>query len=65
MKESAKTLINATLLFVILAPVFGQEVGKAAPEISFEHSLNGPSVETITLGSLRGKWVLLDYWATT
>jgi len=36
------------------------EIGKFAPEIS----LNGTNSSPITLSSLRGKYVLLDFWAS-
>jgi thiol-disulfide isomerase/thioredoxin len=41
-------------------PVIGLNLGNEAPEIS----LNDPSGKTLTLSSLRGKMVLIDFWAS-
>ncbi len=37
-----------------------QEIGNAAPEIS----LKNPEGKTVTLSSLKGKYVLIDFWAS-
>jgi thiol-disulfide isomerase/thioredoxin len=42
------------------SPVVGIEVGNAAPEIA----LPGINGDTIKLSSLRGKYVLIDFWAS-
>src|SRR5690606_7220298 len=56
-------------LFLLLAiffvgPLFAQgntlKIGQPAPEIS----LPTPNGNTVTLSSLRGKVVLIDFWAT-
>jgi thiol-disulfide isomerase/thioredoxin len=41
-------------------PVVGLEVGNLAPELSF----NNPEGKVIKLSSLKGKIVLLDFWAS-
>ena len=41
-------------------PVIGLNVGNVAPELSF----NNPEGKPISLSSLRGKVVLLDFWAS-
>lgn len=48
-QESAKT-----------TPVVGIEIGNKAPELKF----NNPEGKEIALSSLRGKIVLLDFWAS-
>ncbi len=57
-------LIAFILSFTYLQPVFGQnigtEIGDKAPEIRLP-SLAG---DTIALSSLKGKMVLIDFWAT-
>jgi len=40
--------------------VIGLEIGNQAPELSFR----SPDGKTITLSSLRGKLVLVDFWAS-
>jgi peroxiredoxin len=51
-------------LFVLTAnePPRYAEVGQPAPEIGGDFAINGPPV---TLAALRGKVVLLDFWAVT
>lgn len=51
-------IIYSTIL--INAQNVGTEIGDIAPEIS----LQNPNGETITLSSLRGKMVLIDFWAS-
>ena len=38
--------------------------GSAAPQLHFDHVLQGPSAAQLTLLSLRGKVVVLEFWAT-
>ena len=40
--------------------VIGLEIGNQAPELAYQ----SPGGETITLSSLRGKIVLVDFWAS-
>ena len=39
-------------------------VGDNAPEITLEHVMQGPSEKKATLSALRGKVVVLEFWAT-
>lgn len=61
-----KKLLTAALLSLSLGaaaqttPVIGLNVGDIAPEIS----LKNPNDSLITLSSLRGKVVLIDFWAS-
>ena len=41
-----------------------QEIGQPAPDIQLEHSLQGPEPEALSLSELRGKVVVIDFWAT-
>ena len=50
---------NNNRLFLDDTPI-GIEVGNKAPDLNF----NDPSGEPITLSSLKGKIVLLDFWAS-
>ncbi|MBC7862889.1 MAG: redoxin domain-containing protein [Bacteroidia bacterium] len=39
-------------------------IGKPAPELELSESLQGPSVDQISLAKLKGKVVVLEFWAT-
>ena len=60
-----KTHVLAALTAMLLSAFsHAQELGKPAPEIALEHAFQGPEAAKITLEELRGKVVVLDYWAT-
>lgn len=51
-------------LILVTNQAFSQSVGETAPDINFEHSFQGPSADSIDLSSLKGKVVVLEFWAT-
>ncbi len=60
-----KTTIFVALAALLLgAATIAQELGKPAPEITLDHAFQGPSAAKVTLKELRGKVVVLEYWAT-
>lgn len=58
-REKLSTINNITVKLKHL-PVVGLNLGNEAPEIS----LSDPSGKLIKLSSLRGKLVLIDFWAS-
>jgi hypothetical protein len=65
-------MLNKTLALALVLlpfPCFqgaarAQDVGDLAPEISLEAAFGGLDAATMTLASLRGQVVVLDFWAT-
>lgn len=55
-----KRVTGIILLFVLALQVNAQQLGQPAPEISLKNAAG----ETVTLSSLKGKVVLLDFWAS-
>ncbi|MGV3761898.1 TlpA family protein disulfide reductase [Parapedobacter sp.] len=59
-----KTVVCFVVALITMSSLFGQEgalkVGQQAPHIS----LPTPDGDTISLSSLKGKLVLVDFWAT-
>lgn len=47
---------------VLKAAEWAKKIGRAAPEISATSAVNAPS--TVSLSALKGKWVMVDFWAT-
>lgn len=63
--RTLSTLLSSGVLALLLctdAPA--QRLGQPAPAITLEHAFQGPNSEAITLESLRGKLVVLEFWAT-
>ncbi len=54
------SLLSGIICLMCVVPVKASTEGKLAPDISL-HDMNG---KIWTLSSLRGKWVLLNFWAT-
>ena len=57
-------LILGLAPFVATPCALAQEVGQPAPEIALEQAFQGPASAEITLAKLRGKVIVLEYWAT-
>jgi thiol-disulfide isomerase/thioredoxin len=57
-----KRILQVGILLIISSNIFGQqlEVGQKAPDIV----LNSPEGKEISLSSLKGKMVLVDFWAS-
>ncbi|GEM_PF-2296301 len=49
---------------VLCAGASAQKLGHPAPPIQLEHAFQAPAAEAITLEQLRGKLVVLEFWAT-
>ncbi|MCF0206627.1 MAG: redoxin domain-containing protein [Bacteroidales bacterium] len=60
MKKVVLFFITLMFAFVVNAQEIGLNVGNIAPEIS----LPTPNGDTVKLSSLRGKMVLIDFWAS-
>lgn len=74
MKKSALSLALISICFIsfnfistskgeiipVIEPKVGTEIGDIAPEIKFKN----PNGKTYKLSSLRGKYVLIDFWAS-
>ena len=63
--RTLSTLMSSGVLALLLctdAPA--QRFGQPAPAITLEHAFQGPNSEDITLESLRGKLVVLEFWTT-
>jgi|GEM_PF-2934219 len=59
-----KSGVGITLAIALATNTLAQEIGKPAPAIKFEHSLQVPATKKITWPDLRGKAVVLEFWAT-
>src|SRR5260221_3905809 len=61
MKNKINYILTITIFAIILSTsAFSQEVNSAAPDFAVK-DLNG---NTITLSELKGKVILLDFWAS-
>ncbi len=56
--------ILALALALLSSPASAQGPGDAAPAIRFEHSFQGPAPNTMQWTALKGRAVVLDFWAT-
>ena len=56
--------VGISLAIILATSALAQEIGKPAPAIEFEHSLQAPAAEKITWPELRGKVVVLEFWTT-
>jgi peroxiredoxin len=52
------------LSFAFLQPIFGQNIGTEIGDMAPEIRLPSLAGDTIALSSLKGKMVLIDFWAT-
>jgi hypothetical protein len=64
MKLLSKFLPGGVLALLLCCSATAQQLGQPAPAITLEHAFQGPSAETITMESLRGKLLVLEFWAT-
>lgn len=64
MRLSSTLLRGGTLAVLLCAAAQAQRLGQPAPAITLEHAFQGPNSEAVTLESLRGKLVVLEFWAT-
>jgi len=55
---------GAALGLLLCAGAPAQRLGHPAPAIDLEYAFQGPNAEAITLESLRGKLLVLEFWAT-
>lgn len=68
MKQSQKNILSAAFLLVatvifslnVATAQTGTEIGQKAPELKY----NDPQGQPIALSSLKGKMVLIDFWAS-
>ncbi len=60
LRRGIVTFLTGWLVFFSAGPVMATPDGKLAPDLSL-HDMNG---KVWTLSSLRGKWVLVNFWAT-
>ena len=58
------TGVQTCALPIFCADAPAQRLGHPAPAIDLEHAFQGPNAEAITLESLRGKLLVLEFWAT-
>jgi len=63
-KETATSVEKTTTAKPAHKVTLADAVGKRAPEIDLEVTFGWPGVDKMTLAQLRGKVVVLDYWAT-
>ena len=56
--------LPALALVLLSSQASAQGPGDAAPAIRFEHSFQGPRTDSINWSALKGRAVLLDFWAT-
>ncbi len=56
--------LPALALALLSSLASAQGPGDAAPAIQVEHSFQGPTPDTIQWTSLKGRAVVLDFWAT-
>ena len=60
-----KKIITFTLINILMITLsFGQKIGLKIGDIAPELSYNNPKGETMQLSSLKGKLVLIDFWAS-
>ena len=60
-----KKLIAFTLInYLIITLSFGQEIGLKIGDVAPELAYNNPKGQEMTLSSLKGKLVLIDFWAS-
>ncbi len=52
------------VVMMLTGSTYAQLVGQPAPAIKFEHTFQGPPPGEITWEKLRGKVVVLEFWAT-
>lgn len=64
MKLLSKFLPGGALALFLCCSATAQQLGQPAPAITLEHAFQGPSPEAITMESLRGKLLVLEFWAT-
>jgi hypothetical protein len=64
MKLLSKFLPGGALALLLCCSATAQRLGQPAPAITLEHTFQGPGSEAITMESLRGKLVVLEFWAT-
>ncbi|KAB8138374.1 thiol-disulfide oxidoreductase ResA [Gracilibacillus oryzae] len=66
-RTSILTVLFGALLFALISNLMADDetldVGDKAPDFQLTH-LNGGQSETIRLGDLKGKGVMLNFWAT-
>ena len=60
-----KKIINFTIIYCFITTLsFGQEIGLKIGDIAPELAYDNPKGEKMKLSSLRGKLVLIDFWAS-
>jgi hypothetical protein len=68
MNRYRRTALMIGLIASMAAPALAQEavaVGKKAPEITAEHWMNLPKgMSKLSLKELKGKVVMIEFWAT-
>ena len=64
MNSLSRFLSGGALVLLLCCSATAQQLGQPAPAITLEHAFQGPSAETITMESLRGKLLVLEFWAT-
>ena len=57
-------LMVVVLLSLLSGRVCAQDLGTTAPATAFEHSFQGPAPDTIGWNALKGRTVVLEFWAT-
>lgn len=64
MNSLSRFLSGGALVLLLCCSATAQQLGQPAPAITLEHAFQGPSSEAITMESLRGKLLVLEFWAT-
>lgn len=64
MRTFSTLLRGGALALLLCAGAPAQRLGQPAPAITLEHAFQGPNSGAISLESLRGKLVVLEFWAT-
>ena len=64
MNSLSRFLSGGALVLLLCCSATAQRLGQPAPAITLEHAFQGPSSEAITMESLRGKLLVLEFWAT-
>tara|TARA_B100002052_G_scaffold80562_6_gene73730 strand:- start:2500 stop:3075 length:576 start_codon:yes stop_codon:yes gene_type:complete len=60
-----KKILNFTIIYCFITTLsFGQEIGLKIGDIAPELAYDNPKGEKMKLSSLRGKLVLIDFWAS-